>query len=528
MNSLRILLKYTLINKLNLNKLFKNVKEKNLVILVVLALLSSLGIFAFATLYMFLLGQTFIEIGCVELLILMGLAFGTLMCFVSNIPMCDSTLFHSRDYEMLASMPVKTKDIIISKFLTLVLINYGMMGLLIFSSTLVVAVLGALTLPMFLLILVVFIFSPLLPLSLSAFCSFVFSKLTSKLKHKNLISTILTIAFVVSFMFISMSFRDLETDQTINAYAYILNTFKNMGYLPYLAFTGITGNYLNLIIYIVSSTAVFTLFFMIVSLNYNKINSDLKTTYKNENFEMEKEKNSNVNLLSLELRKYFNLSGYVLNTIIGPIMGTVVLIVLMMQGLDTTIIAIGGDSYLALVVVALVCIFTSITPTTAATISLEGKHLWILKSMPIETKKILEAKVMVSVLTSIPFQIINGLLVFFVWKCSLLDLAFIILIPSLFSICMSYLGLYINLKAPRFDWDNPIKIVKNSTSVLITMLSSAIIYIVTGIIAIVLMVLGVYVYLILGIMAVILLGLLIICIKLVHTKGISLFEGLIG
>ena len=86
---------------------------------------------------------------------------------------------------------------------------------------------------------------------------------------------------------------------------------------------------------------------------------------------MEKEKNSNVNLLSLELRKYFNLSGYVLNTIIGPIMGTVVLIVLMMQGLDTTIIAIGGDSYLALVVVALVCIFTSITPTTAATISLE-------------------------------------------------------------------------------------------------------------------------------------------------------------
>ena len=47
-------------------------------------------------------------------------------------------------------------------------------------------------------------------------------------------------------------------------------------------------------------------------------------------------------------------------------------------------------------------------------------------------------------------------------------------------------------------------------------------------IAIVLMVLGVYVYLILGIMAVILIGLLIICIKLVHTKGISLFEGLIG
>lgn len=534
MNKLSTLLKYTLINKLNLNKLVKNKKKKSLVFVLLIFLISSLSALAFATFYMFIMGQALISIGAVELLILMGMSFGCMMCFITNIPLCESTLLHSRDYEMLSAMPISTKNIIISKFLSLFIINYGVIALLLFSSLIVVGLYSALTVPILLLSLVVFIFLPLIPLSLSALCSFAFSKLTARLKHKNIISMVLTLAFVIAIMFVSMSLKDIETDTSIDGYAYMLNVFKNMGYFPYLAFKGINGDYLSLLVYILISVAMFTVFFVLISKNYHKLNSDLKVTYKNDNFNLEKvnfvssNDLSTFTLFKIEIKKYFSLSGYVLNTIIGPIMGTVMLVVLMMQGLDVTIIQLGGDSYLALVIVALVSFFSNISPTTSSTISLEGKSLWIYKSMPIETKKILTSKTLISIIVNLPFQIINGVLVVLFWGCNFYDFLFVVLIPATFSIAMSFIGIYLNLKFPRFDWDNPIKIVKNSISVLLTMVASFIIFFIAFVIGIVLVVLEVYVYLILAILLAITTIIMFISIKLLYSKGVQLYDGLSG
>jgi len=51
----------------------------------------------------------------------------------------------------------------------------------------------------------------------------------------------------------------------------------------------------------------------------------------------------------------------------------------------------------------------------------------------------------------------------------------IALIPSLFAISISFLGLYANLLIPRFDYDQEIKAIKQSISVLVTMAFSFII-----------------------------------------------------
>ena len=535
MSSLKTLLKYSLINRLNINKILQKVKKKNIVLIVLALILTTLVTFLFSTAYMYIMGTTLVEVGCVDLLILMGLAFGSMMCFVSNIPMCESMIFHSRDFEMLSSMPIKTKDIVISKFLTLIIINYGVIGLLLFSSTLVVLILGSLTLPMFLLILVVFIFAPLIPIALSGACSFVFSKITSRLKHKNIISLILTIAFVILVMFISMSLKNVETSPSDVARDIMIKMFKNMSYPSYLGFLAINGDFISLILLISLSLVVIFLFFYVVSKNYNKINSDMNVHYQNKKFSIDKikskpkkEKSLFTSFFKLEIKKYFSLSGYVLNTIIGPLMGTIMIIVLMSQGLDISIIALGGDSYLALVVVALVTLFSNITPTTASTISLEGENLWILKSLPVNAKTILQAKAMVSLVTNIPFSIINGLLTYFIWNVSLVDLMFIIIIPSLFTIFMTYASLYVNLLLPRFDWDNPIKIVKNSASVLVSMAVSAVVYFISLIIVVVLMVLEAYVYVILLVLTLLVLALMVVAIVLVNTKGVKLFNNLVG
>lgn len=148
--------------------------------------------------------------------------------------------------------------------------------------------------------------------------------------------------------------------------------------------------------------------------------------------------------------------------------------------------------------------------------------------MPIETKKILTSKTLISIIVNLPFQIINGVLVVLFWGCNFYDFLFVVLIPATFSIAMSFIGIYLNLKFPRFDWDNPIKIVKNSISVLLTMVASFIIFFIAFVIGIVLVVLEVYVYLILAILLAITTIIMFISIKLLYSKGVQLYDGLSG
>ena len=65
----------------------------------------------------------------------------------------------------------------------------------------------------------------------------------------------------------------------------------------------------------------------------------------------------------------------------------------------------------------------------------------------------------------------------------------IFLIPMFFVTATSFMGLYINILLPRFDFENPVKVIKQSGSVSFTLLLSfimLIIYFATSIIALLL------------------------------------------
>ena len=128
MSNLMTLIKYSLINRLHLNKLFKKNNKATGIAFVGVALLIGLGILVLATLYMSLLGMAYAESGVVDIILLMGISLSGIMCLFMNIPMCETTLFHAKDYELLQAMPIKTKDIVTSKLISLILVNYLITG----------------------------------------------------------------------------------------------------------------------------------------------------------------------------------------------------------------------------------------------------------------------------------------------------------------------------------------------------------------------------------------------------------------
>ena len=108
--------------------------------------------------------------------------------------------------------------------------------------------------------------------------------------------------------------------------------------------------------------------------------------------------------------------------------------------------------------------------TTNSSISLEGNRLWILKSLPIEPKDIFKGKIITNLIITIPAAIVANIIFYIGLKFEIKYLILNVMISIVFAGISAVLGLIINLYFPKMDWTNPTTVVKQSASVMITIL----------------------------------------------------------
>ena len=113
--------------------------------------------------------------------------------------------------------------------------------------------------------------------------------------------------------------------------------------------------------------------------------------------------------------------------------------------------------------------------STNCSISIEGKQFYLLKSLPLSVKDIFIAKIMVNLLILIPTCTVALLLVAFVFNIDLVLLILYFVEIVVCSLFISIFGLILNLHFYRFDYDNPVYVIKQSVPVFITVFGSVII-----------------------------------------------------
>ena len=110
------------------------------------------------------------------------------------------------------------------------------------------------------------------------------------------------------------------------------------------------------------------------------------------------------------------------------------------------------------------------TSITNSVISLEGRNINILKSLPIKTKEILLSKVYAALtITTIPI-IIGDIILFIRFKLSIFEMLLLLVFSILIPLISHFIGIIINLKYPKLDFDNSSEVVKQSTSSFISVL----------------------------------------------------------
>lgn len=159
------------------------------------------------------------------------------------------------------------------------------------------------------------------------------------------------------------------------------------------------------------------------------------------------------------------------NCLLGSVL-YVVLPVLALFNLDfcRQIATIPYEGEIALIFAALLCGVATMNILTASSVSLEGETLWLLQSLPVEPWTVLKSKLALHLaFTGIPAllcALVTGLAVGlsagWLFFCVLAALAFILLCATS--------GLAINLKLPDLRWTSEIVAVKQSPSVLVSML----------------------------------------------------------
>ena len=367
---------------------------------------------------------------------------------------------------------------------------------------------------------------PLIPVIIASILAVFISYFATKFKHKNLVTilgaTIVTLLILIG----SFNINSIIESLMINS-ASIMEGIGKI-YIPVTFFTNALRdtNLIELVKLIAISIVPFIIFIIVFSRLFGKIYARLGENYKKANYKIQSLKSSSIAkaLLQKEIRRYFSTPIYVLNTGIGMIIILVASIATLFVDGQTLAMYMEMpyvDELMPLNVLLIIAFGIGISCTTTSSISLEGKNLWIMKSLPIREKDIFRGKILLNLIITIPLGILANLIFSIGLKFSFAALVWNLAFTIVFSLLTAIVGLLINLYLPKLDWVSPTVVVKQSAAVMIEMLfvfaiiglsiGAFLLFKVTNITMFLLLLLGILVIL------------LIISYRLLNTIGIKKF-----
>jgi ABC-2 type transport system permease protein len=287
------------------------------------------------------------------------------------------------------------------------------------------------------------------------------------------------------------------------------------------------NNYVSLILYVIVNIILFIIFVYFLSLNFKKIIAKLSENRAKSNYKMKKLYSSSISktLYNKEIKRYLSSPIYVFNTSFGVIMFIIAAIASIFFDKDQIlkILEVNGDMGMFPLLAAGVAFIVFMSNTTAASISLEGRNFWVIKSLPVNPMQVIKSKILVNLTITIPFGIISLVIMHFAGVIKLFELMMLIIITIISALTSALFGILVNLRFPKMDAINDVVVVKQSMSVMVTILvPMAIIFGITGLYAAVGNAIGTNEFII---MAVIVLAILMLIERRVlQTWGIKRFK----
>lgn len=311
---------------------------------------------------------------------------------------------------------------------------------------------------------------------LSCILGWVVALIASKAKGKSFITLFLSLSVFALYYFVYFKIVG-ALGEIVNHIAELGNTVKSWLHYSYLLGKASDGDILSMLLVIGITLVLAGLCFLVLSKTFTKLSTVSVSSGKKAKATADYTKKPiKTTLLNREYKHFTSVSTWMLNGGFGLLLlpiGAVVILIKSgsIRGILPEIAAEIPELHALLPVLfpAAVCLILSVNAILPVSVSMEGKTLWQLQSLPLDPWEILHAKenmsVQLNVYPAIFFVLVCGTVLRFNWW----ETALICIAVWFYIWAFSDFGLFLNLKNPNFNWTNVASVTKQSMPVVISM-----------------------------------------------------------
>jgi len=402
-----------------------------------------------------------------------------LLVFFFTVCKAGPVLFEKGVFEKQITLPVTVRAILVSRFLSMYVTDMLLGMLVMLPGMAVYGVMERPGLSFYLYGIAGSLFLPLLPLTAAAVAGALITGISSRWRRKNLAAIVLTMILICVIMAGSFGMSGMEAgelEEILQQMAPLLEGRIRSFYPPalWLSQAMVQGNGGMLALFLVLSIGCFLAFLELLRPFYGRICRLLGTNEAKGNYRMKglQVKSVRRSMVERELRRYFSSVVYVTNTLVGEVMMVLLAAALLVMGKEAVEEMLGMSGILDTILpVALGCL-AAMMPISACSISMEGKQWWMMQTLPVSGRDILRAKVWTNVLVAAPFYVVSVLLAAIALRPDAAGLCGLAALPAVYIVFGAEAGVVINRRFPVFDWENETRVVKQSVSTLLAMLTS--------------------------------------------------------
>lgn len=312
--------------------------------------------------------------------------------------------------------------------------------------------------------------------ALSCLVGWIVALISSRTRGKSAVTVIISLIFFGVYYY--AAFRAQALVQLISSNSEKLGEIiHGWLYVIYLLGKGASGNWKEMVLVTLIVGVIFAITYLVMTKSFYKI-ATTKTNEKVKEYKPDAIKAQGMDkaLFRKELKRFLASPTYMLNTGLGLVVLPVLLVFAIIKQetiqkfLGLVRVAIPQiDGIAALIIVVVAGMVVSMNIISTPSVSLEGKNLWIIQSLPVSPKKILNAKerlhFWLNIVPALLFVIVTGQM--FVQDYYLQLLSVLIVITYIQVSARS--GLVIGVKKANFDWTSESVPIKQSMNVIIMM-----------------------------------------------------------
>ncbi|GHU92829.1 hypothetical protein FACS189479_02840 [Spirochaetia bacterium] len=486
MKHLLLLLKVQALGFFGINRLFHEKKAKVKTFFIALGLLL-LGLVFVSYSVMIAMGCA--ALGMARVVPSLMLLLCTMISFFAFITQSSGILFGFRDYELLMSLPIKKNVIVMSRLCSLYVLEFIFSLVFLLPALVVYGIIEGAAVLVWVMIFLSPLIVPLLPMTAAFIIAVALALVSRHFRHRNIVTVVLSVSFVIAVMVWSFSLSSSSSEEMISLITNLEGRIFRFYPVAVLYDLSIArGSGIHFLGFALLSCLPLALFTIILAKSYGRINSALSAVKINHRVHRDRtfgsltqgtQRGSNIHgpfyaFYARELRQFGSSPVYMLNAGIGAVLLITAAISFLFTDMSAIEASFALPWFLSRTSFALPffpAIFAAMTTSTSASISLEGKTRWLISSLPVKTGMIFVAKIALNLTIMVPSILIASPLFARALFLTGMSLAFVFITPLVYALLTAVLGLAINLRFPKYDWTTEQQAVKQSASVILSMLA---------------------------------------------------------